>query len=187
MALICHEGVASAAALHRELDYQGSPLVDDILEPLAQTAWAGRVEEQGPVSAAVEEDAGARGLGNARNHNDLVPIVLLSQRCSLPCFALRRAWIGIEADHLHVVYRPVAWLVTWIRENQVGRVSGTGQGETLLYSRSRATEDDDGVRAPRGVGSGPDEEDGGQHQEQRDQRGDGKEDDASPPVPGRPH
>lgn len=156
---------ASAPALQRLSLGQSAPLVDDVVDPLAEAAGAGGVEEQDPVIAAVESDAGPGGLGNAGDHDDLRPLVRAGKFGDGPGFALGRTRMRNEADHLHSRWRSgTVSPVEPSRENQVGRVSGTGQGETLLYSRSRATEDDDGVRAPRGVGGRPDEEDGGQHQ-----------------------
>ena len=181
---------ASAPTLQSQRLDQRPPLVDDAMDPLAETAWASRVEEQGPVVAAVEPDAGPGGLRYPRNQNDLVPIVSTGQPGDGSCFALSRAGVRNEADNRHP--RGCARTLIGIGaiaygDDEIRRISGARQCESLLDSRSRTTEDDDGIRATGRVGGRPYEEDGRKHQEQSDEGVEDHKGFASPPMPRRPH
>ena len=54
------------------------------------------------------------------------------------------------------------------RNREVRGIAGAGEGETFLEPRSRPTEYNDGVRAPRRIRARPDEEDSRERQNDRD-------------------
>jgi len=162
------EGPFSANSLNGERLRQGAPLVGDIVDPRAHAARSRRIEQRRAGVATVESQAGTQRLGRPGDHDDLVPVTFRRELGQIPRLSLGGFGRWGETDDRDPRDAVLARRRVGGGDEQRRCVALRGQLQSLRHAGVGASQYDNGIGFPGGVGSRPDEQDGREHQEDDD-------------------